>query len=267
MKNKTYPQKPAGLRGRPNKIPHKLRSHLQAIANEVTWLNHYHEVFLQFIDIANGSTAGGQSSEFWDFSRWAFFGELVHRVDRITEGQWKDKKRKVNSLGAFLDDVRPHVNLFNRGNYVGATPNTVERFKKTHIHRHDPYIPYDEFHRLNREMDRLIGGKNFSLTENQVDADKKALKKITRKITRYRNKHLAHMAANKGKLPPPNLQELTAAIKHIGKLTHKYFLIGLVGSHGLAFGNVDITALFTSPWIATSQDKQQLQKKFKTRQK
>jgi hypothetical protein len=267
VKEKTYPQNTLPLRGRPKKIPRKLRNHLQAIAHEVTWLNHYHEVFLQFVDIVDGSNAGGQSSEFWDFSRWAFFGELVHRVDRITEDQWKQKKRKVNSLGAFLDDILPYVHLFSRGNYVGSTPNTFEQFRRTHPRKTDPYIPRDEFHRLNHEMDRLIGGKNFCLTEKQVNADKRALKKITLKITRYRNKHLAHMAVHKGKLPPPNLKELNDAIKHIGKLTRKYFLIGLVGSHGLAFGNEDITKIFLSPWIASEQDRQALKKKFKERQK
>ena len=261
-----YAQNPIGSRGRPKKIPLKLRKHLKYIANEVTWLNHYHEIFLQFIDISGKSPVSSQSSDFWDFSNWAFFGELIHRVDRITEGQWKQKKRKVNSLGAFLDDARPFVHLFNRGNYIGATPNTIKQFRKSHIHKDDPYIPNDDFHRLNREMDGLIGKKNFSLTEKQVDADKNSLKKITRKITQYRNKHLAHMATNKGKIPPPNLGELTEAIKHISKLTHKYFLIGLVGSHSLAFGNVDITKIFMLAWIGDSQDKQDLQKKFKSRQ-
>ena len=164
MKEKTYPQNTAPQRGRPKKIPRKLRSHLQAIANEVTWLNHYHEVFLQFVDIADGSSAGGQSSEFWDFSRWAFFGELVHRVDRITEGQWKDKKRKVNSLGAFLDDIRPYVHLFNRGNYVGSTPNTFEQFKKTHPHKSNPYIPRDQFHRCPVRATPAQNGLKFKST-------------------------------------------------------------------------------------------------------
>ena len=267
MKEKTYPQNNIKIRGRPKKIPRQLKKHLQAIANEVTWLNHYHEIFFQFNDIVNLSPVGQMRSAFWDFKSWAFIGELVHRVDRICEGQARQKKFRVNSLGSFLKDIQPYLHLFNRGNYVGATPNTLEQFKKTHPHRQDDYMPRVDFHRLNGEMDRIIGKKNFSLTLTQVERDIKNLKKITRKISRYRNKHLAHMAVNKGKLPPPNLVELNEAIKHIAKLTHKYFLLGLVGSHGLAFGNVDITSIFMQPWITSVTDRDALKKIFKARQK
>lgn len=163
-----YPQGSLGGVGRPKRLPAKLRKHLTAIAHEVTWLNHYHEIFLQFTEVVKQSPVQEEKSVFWDFSKWALIGELVHRVDRICEGQWASKKRKVNSLGAFLDDIVPYAHLINRSSYVGAVPNTLTAFRKRHPRKDDPYIPADEFYRLNREMDRLIGKTKFALSESQV---------------------------------------------------------------------------------------------------
>ena len=74
------------------------------------------------------------------------------------------------------------------------------------------------------------------------------------------------MAKHRGRMKPPSLKELNEAIKHIGRVTHKYFLLVNVGSHGLEFGNEDITSIFTQAWITNSVDRDNLRKIFKARQ-
>jgi hypothetical protein len=81
---------------------------LRSAWEEVLWLRHYFEIFCQFRDIADQSESDEEHSQFWDFVRWAFIGELIHRVDRICEPQWRNRKKRVLSLGAFLSDLRPH---------------------------------------------------------------------------------------------------------------------------------------------------------------
>lgn len=249
MTGRIYPQSNDPVRGRPRQFPKMLRKHLEVVAREVTYLNHFHEVFLQFNDILRQSPINQTNSAFWSFEKWAFVGELVHRVDRVCERQWPQKKKRVHSLGAFLEDIHPHLSLINRCNYIGATPNTLEAFRNKHPRKSDPFIPEEEFHRLNRELDKYLGKTKFALTPAQLERDKRLLRKQTKRVTYYRNKHLAHIPQRPGRMRPPNLRELNSAIKHITQIAHKYFLLINVGSHAFDFGQVDITGIFMQPWI------------------
>lgn len=264
---KTFPVNPIKHKGRPKSVPRAIQRHLEIARREVERLIHYYEVFLEFNDVAVQSRVAKMESEFWGFAKWAFGGEVVHRIDRLCERKPAQKKWRVHSLLAFLEELKDCAHLINREQYVGVVPNTVEAFVEKYPDDFDPPDCHDFFHR-NEQFNRLAGKLNFSLQVSDIDKDIKRLRSVSRKITKYRNKHLAHIAFDRMRFRrPPSVLELGKAVSVLWRMTDKYIWLIKKSYYPLGSDRVDITEIFTKPWIESAADQKKLQKVFSERQR
>lgn len=233
---------------------------------EVERLIHFYEVFLEFNDVAMKSEVAKLESEFWGFAKWSFGGEIVHRIDRLCERNPKQKRWRVNSLSAFLEELKKHAQLVNREQFVGVVPNCVDAFVKKFPDNFDPPDCWDFYHR-NEQFDRLVGKKRFSLHESNIERDLKKLKSVSKKISKYRNKHLAHIAHDRKRFKkPPSLLDFEEAIFTLWKITNKYVWLIKKSYYPIGSENIDITEIFRRPWIRSISDKKTLQRIFFERQ-
>lgn len=255
MANNQYPQNNLQHHGRPKVVPKRLRNHLAIVCREVRWLVHFQEISWQFREIVKQSSVADTDSSFWEFVGWAHGGEIVHRIDRLCERQWPDRQRRVLSFVAFLNELKPYANLVNREYYIGIVPNTEAQYIKKNPGRPGRLPDTFIFHHANRYFDKCVGKTKFALSSDYIDRDIRRLKKITRTIWRYRNKHLAHLAADRKKYKPPSFVQVERAIELLRGLVNKYAVLVNNQSDDLEFGNVDITDIFMKPWI--SEDSQE----------
>ena len=135
---KKYPVNANKHKGRPKQVPRAVLRHLEITRKEVQRLIHFYEVFMEFNDIAMQSTVAKKESEFWTFAKLSFGGEIVHRIDRLCEKKPAQKKWKVHSLLALLEELKAYAHLINREQYVGVVPNTAEAFAKKYPDEFDP---------------------------------------------------------------------------------------------------------------------------------
>lgn len=235
-----------------------LADHIDAIAKEVTFINHYASIRSQFYIIVEQSPVAEQRNEFWNFVHLTFAHELIARLNRLFDHQFVDEDKKIYSLYAILLDVRRSASLLTRDHYVGISPCTEKQWIKEHPQdRFSNGITPDvsNFHRLNKEFDGLTEHGSVVLTKKQVDLDIKTLRKAMKLLNAYRNKILSHNAVDKSGFETPKFENITNAVKVMNELTRKYFLLITRETHTLSFSQPDITDLFMKPWIANEDDR------------
>lgn len=254
INKKKYPLAKIKTKGRIRKIPPKIKKHLKIVTNEVTLLNHYYEVFLQFREIIKQSNVKTCQSDFWEFQNWAFTDELVHRISRLCDRQRIKKSKRVNSLYSLLEELEKHPSIINREHYLNIRPNKVEKYIKKFKDDYD-------FYRLNNEFSGLVGKTKFELTITCLKNDKNYLYRHTKKILNYRNKYLAHIATEK-RVKTPNYNDLLSSIAAINKVTSKYFTLISVAHHTLRLPPSYISKIFMCPWIDGTPKAQALHSKF-----
>ncbi|MBX2989126.1 MAG: hypothetical protein KF802_14645 [Bdellovibrionaceae bacterium] len=240
---------------------------LEIASGEVTFLNHYAEVRAQFNLIASQSPVANVGSEFWTFVTQAFAHEMIFRISRLTEGQFKDRKGRVlkhlevSSLTALLEEFAEHPEYLSRAQYLGVSPVTFEEYLRKHPSRFDPPDRYN-YDRLNREFDDLAGKGANHIAAAVIQSDLATLGKVTKRLKAYRNKRLAHLSVKRGRFRNPKMTEITRAITEIDRFMRKYFLALNCASHPLEFGHVDITDIFLKPWIKNENNQKELQRRF-----
>lgn len=256
-----------GMAKRKSTIIKRWKEFLEVTSGEVTFLNHYAEIRNQFNLIASKSPIANKSSEFWSFVTQAFAHEMIFRICRLTEGQFRDNKGRVrkhlevSSLGALLEEFAEHPQYLSREQYLEISPVTFEEYLKKHPSRFDPPDRYN-YDRLNKEFDDLAGAGASHFPVATVRADLATLVKVTKRLKAYRNKRLAHLSVRRGRFKNPKLNEITKAVVEIDRFMRKYFLALNCSSHTLDFGHVDITGLFTKAWIENEDARKKLRSDF-----
>src|SRR5690242_14345817 len=99
---------------RPKTRFEELEKQIEAIAKEVTFLNHYADIRRQFYLIVNQSPVAGERDDFWDLVHPSFAHELIIRLNRLYDRQFDDPDLHVYSLRALLLAVRLCPELLSR---------------------------------------------------------------------------------------------------------------------------------------------------------
>lgn len=256
-----------GMAKRKSTIIKRWKDFLKITSDEVTFLNHYAEIRSQFNLIAAQSPVANKSSQFWSFVTQAFAHEMIFRICRLTEGQFKDQKGRVkkhlevSSLGALLEEFVEHPQYLSRKQYLEISPATLEEYLKKHPSRFDPPDTY-MYDRLNKEFDDLAGKGADHIPVTMMKADLATLIRVTKRLKAYRNKRLAHLSVRRGRFKSPKLNEITKAVVEIDRFMRKYFLALNCSSHTLDFGHLDVTGLFTKAWIENEDARKKLRSDF-----
>jgi hypothetical protein len=243
------------------------KNHLEEVAQEVTFLNHYNQIRTQFNLIAGRSPVAEKSSAFWEFTHRAFAHELIIRICRLSEKQSSRKKGKrlideVYALRALLGEFAENHKYLSREHYLGISPVTSEEYFKKHPSRFDPPDTF-MYDRLNREFDEIAGAGASCISQQTVLLDIAMLDKVTKRLKAYRHKRLAHNSVKKGRFKIVKFSEIPKAISAIDKFMRKYYLLFHCASHTLNFHEPNLTPLFRQAWISNQKDADKILAKFK----
>jgi hypothetical protein len=237
------------------------QEHFARVRRELISLISNEKMRQDYLIILTNSALRDTYSPFLNFSYVAFTHEVVNGISRLCDHQFEDKDKKIYSLQALLKEFEQYSHLLSRARYTGNLPTKSKGSSARDsmaLNKEDK--AKHQWNRLNREYDSLVGGGYDYLPNSTIKKDIKAITKVSSQIKRYRNKFVAHNAADRKEGEQFQEGDILKSIAELTRLVKKYLLLFECAAYYADSHNNSITRLFDKAWISENEQYRKITK-------
>jgi len=200
---------------------------------------------------------------FWRYLHFALLNDLVFKAVKICERQNTNKKRRIQSLRALMEECAEYSDYFTRRRFVG----------RIHPPKHDPgagsggdtqaFRSYHDYYNLNNIFDELVGAGQDRLPRPEIENDIALLDSSISSLKLARDKILAHNDPQKHLYTSLTYEGIPNSVRVITHLTSKYYTLITRGHASMTLEyQSDLIRLFGVAWIENEDAKNKLRTRF-----